>query len=77
VTRAPFIDITMLRIDIWGGAVGDATEHDRVRARRVIEYVRHRVPAVRDDDARTDPDDEAPAERVATFRRWRDAGTPP
>jgi hypothetical protein len=57
VTRAPFIDITMLRIDIWGDAVGDATAHDRVRARRVVEYVRHRVPAVRDDDARTDPDD--------------------
>jgi hypothetical protein len=67
VTRAPFIDITMLRIDIWGGAVGDATEHDRVRARRVVEYVRRRVPAVRDDDAGTDPDDEA-------RRRDADAG---
>ena len=65
MTRAPFIDTTMLQIDIRGDAVGVATEHDRVRARRVVEHVRHRVPAVRVDDERTDPDDKA---------RRRDAG---
>jgi hypothetical protein len=59
VTRSPFIDTTMLRIDFWGDAMGDAKEHDRVRARRVVEHVRHRIPAVRVDDERTDPDDQA------------------
>lgn len=58
MTRTPFIDTTMLRIDIWGDTVGDATEHDRVRARRVVEHVRHRIPAVRVDGERTDLDDE-------------------
>ena len=57
--QAPLIDITMLRVDISGDVAGDATEHDRVRARRVVEYVCHRVPAVRDDDERADPHDEA------------------
>jgi hypothetical protein len=57
--QAPLIDITMLRVDTSGDAAGDETEHDRVRARRVVEYVRQHVPAMRDDDARADPDDDA------------------
>jgi hypothetical protein len=43
---ADAIDTTMLRIDIWGDAVGDAAEHDRLRAHRVVEYIRHRFPTV-------------------------------
>jgi hypothetical protein len=53
------IDTTMLRIDIWGDAVGDAAEHDRLRAHRVVEYIRHRFPNVRYDDAPEEFDDEA------------------
>ncbi len=56
---ADAIDTTMLRIDIWGDAVGDAAEHDRLRAHRVVEYIRHRFPSVRYDDAAEDFDDEA------------------
>jgi hypothetical protein len=50
---ADAIDMTMLRIDIWR----DAAEHDRLRAQRAVEYIRHRYPAVRYDDARGDFDD--------------------
>jgi hypothetical protein len=49
----------MLRIDIWGDAVGGAAEHDRLRAHRVVEYIRHRFPAVRYDDVPEGFDDEA------------------
>ena len=56
---ADAIDTTMLRIDIWGDAVGDAAEHDRLRAHRVVEYIRHRFPTVRYDDAPEGFDDEA------------------
>jgi hypothetical protein len=49
--------MTMLRIDIWGDAASDAAEHDRLRAQRVVEHIRHRFPAVRYDDAPRDFDD--------------------
>jgi hypothetical protein len=45
------IDMTMLQIDIWDDPVGDAAEHDRLRAHHVVEYIRHRFPNVRYDDA--------------------------
>ena len=49
----------MLLNELWGGdAVGDRTGHDRVRARRVVEYIRHRFPAVRYTDAPDDVDPE-------------------
>jgi hypothetical protein len=48
--------MTMLRIDSWGDAVGDAAEHDRLRAHRVVEYIRDRFPAVRYNDAPEDFD---------------------
>ena len=51
---ADAIDTTMLRIAIWGDAVGDAGEHDRVRAHRVVEHIRRRFPTVRYDDAPVD-----------------------
>jgi hypothetical protein len=53
VTRAPFIDTTMLRIDIGTDVVGNANEQDRARARRVVGYVCQRVPAARNDDSPT------------------------
>ena len=56
---ADAIDMTMLRIDSWGDAVGDAAEHDRLRAHRVVEYIRHRFPTARHDDAPEDLDDAA------------------
>jgi hypothetical protein len=56
---ADAIDMTMLRIDRWGDAVGDAAEHDRLRAHRVVEYIRDRFPSVRYTDAPEDFDDEA------------------
>jgi hypothetical protein len=56
---ADAIDMTMLRIDIWGDAVGDAAEHDRLRAHRVVEYIRDRFPVVRYNDAPEDFDDAA------------------
>jgi hypothetical protein len=56
---ADAIDTTMLRIDIWGDAVGDAAAHDRLRANRVVEYIRHRFPTVHYDHAPEDFDDEA------------------
>jgi hypothetical protein len=56
---ADAIDMTMLRIDISRDAVGDAAEHDRLRAHRVVEYLRDRFPAVRYNDAPEDLDDEA------------------
>jgi hypothetical protein len=51
--RKPVIDITVAPVDMWG----DAAEHDRLRAQRVVEYIRHRFPAVRYDDALEDFDD--------------------
>jgi hypothetical protein len=51
--RKPVIDMTVSPVDIWG----DVAEHDRLRAQRVVEYIRHRVPAVRYDDAPQDFDD--------------------
>jgi hypothetical protein len=48
---ADAIDITMLRIDIWGDAASDAAEHDRLRAHRVVEHICHRFPTVRYYDA--------------------------
>ena len=56
---ADAIDMTMLPIDSRGDAVGDAREHDRLRAHRVVEYIRHRFPTVRYDHAPQDFDDEA------------------
>jgi len=53
----PKIDIAMLRLVISSEA-GDAQEHDRVRARRVVEYIRRRFPSVRY-DAPEGPDDGA------------------
>jgi hypothetical protein len=47
--RKHVIDMTVSPVDIWG----DVAEHDRLRAQRVVEYIRHRVPAVRYDDAPT------------------------
>jgi hypothetical protein len=49
--------MTMLRIEICGDAASDAAEHDRLRAQRVVEYIRHRFPAVRHDDAPQDFND--------------------
>jgi hypothetical protein len=51
--RKPVIDMTVSPVDIWG----DAAEHDRLRAQRVVEYIRDRFPAVRYDDAPEDFDD--------------------
>ncbi len=51
--RKPVIDMTVSPVDIWG----DAAEHDRLRAQRVVVYIRHRFPAVRHDDAPEDLDD--------------------
>ena len=51
--------MTLLRIDIWCDPVGDAAEHDRLRAHRVVEYIRHRFPNVHYDDAPEEFDDEA------------------
>jgi hypothetical protein len=56
---ADAIDTTMLRIAIWSDAVGDAGEHDRLRAHRVVEYIRDRFPVVRYNDAPEDFDDAA------------------
>lgn len=56
---ADAIDMTMLRIDSWWDAVGDAAEHDRLRAHRLVEYISHRFPTVRYDHAPADFDDEA------------------
>ena len=53
------IDKTMLQIDVSGDTIDDATEHDRVRARRVVEYIRDRFPSVHDNDASAEFDDEA------------------
>jgi len=55
---SPKIDITMLRLVISSEA-GDAQERDRVRARRVVEYIRRRFPAVRYNDAPEGHDDGA------------------
>ena len=38
------IDMTMLQIDISDDTIDDPTEHDRVRARRVVEYILDRFP---------------------------------
>jgi hypothetical protein len=51
--RKPVIDMTVSPVDIRG----DAADHDRLRAHRVVEYLRHRFPAVRYDDAPEDFDD--------------------
>jgi hypothetical protein len=51
--RKPVIDITVPPVDTWG----DAAEHDRLRAERVVDYIRHRFPAVRYDDAPQDFND--------------------
>ena len=56
---ADAIDMTMLRIDSWGDAVGDVAEHDRLRAHRVVEYIRDRFPVARYNDAPEDLDDAA------------------
>jgi hypothetical protein len=48
----PLIDTTILRTDVWYEAVGETAEQDRQRAHRVVEHIRHRFPAVRDDDLR-------------------------
>ena len=45
------VDMTMLQIDISGVTIDDETAHDRVRAYRVVAYIRQRFPPVRDDDA--------------------------
>ena len=52
------IDTTMLRIDISDDTIDDPTEHDRERARRVVEYILDRFPAVRYKDAPDEVDDE-------------------
>jgi hypothetical protein len=49
----------MLPIDMWGDPGGDAAEHDRLRAHRVVEYICHRFPNVRCDEASEEFDDEA------------------
>jgi hypothetical protein len=53
------IDVTMLQIDISRDTIDDATGHDRVRARRVVEYIRDRFPAERYNDAPDGVDDGA------------------
>jgi hypothetical protein len=52
------IDMTMLQIDISDDTIDDPTEHDRVRARRVVEYILDRFPVVRYNDAPDEVDDE-------------------
>jgi hypothetical protein len=52
------IDMRMLRIDISDGTIDDPTEHDRMRARRVVEYILDRFPVVRYKDAPDAVDDE-------------------
>ena len=52
------IDMTMLQIDISDDTIDDPTEHDRVRARRVVEYILDRFPLVRYEDAPDEVDDE-------------------
>ena len=52
------IDMTMLQIDIPDDTIDDPTEHDRVRACRLVEYIRDRFPPVRSDDAPDEVDDE-------------------
>jgi hypothetical protein len=52
------IDMTMLQIDISGDTIDDPMEHDRVRARRVVEYILDRFPLVRYKDAPEEVDDE-------------------
>jgi hypothetical protein len=48
----------MLQIDISDDTIDDPTEHDRVRARRVVEYILDRFPVVRYRDAPDQVDDE-------------------
>ena len=50
------IDMTMLQIDISGDTIDDPTEHDRVRARRAVEYILDRFPLVRYKDASDEVD---------------------
>jgi hypothetical protein len=52
------VDMTLLQIDISGDTIDDAAEHDRVRARRAVEYIRDRFPPVRDNVAPAEVDDE-------------------
>jgi hypothetical protein len=56
--RKPAIDMTVLRIEILGDELGDAAEHDRLRAHRVVDYIRRRFPAARYNDAPEDFDDD-------------------
>jgi hypothetical protein len=52
--QTPVIDATMLRIDVLGDTVGGAAERDDARARRIVDYIRGRFPAVRYSDAPAD-----------------------
>jgi hypothetical protein len=52
------IDMTMLQVDSSGDAIDDPTEHDRVRARRVVAYLLDRFPLVGYNDAPDEVDDE-------------------
>ena len=67
------VDMTMLQIDISGDPPDDEPEHDRVRARQVVEYICDRFPPVRDDGA-PDPIQESAKE---TVRRSDEAFVPP
>jgi hypothetical protein len=51
------IDTTMLQIDISDDTIDFPTEHDRVRARRVVEYILDRFPLVRYNDPPDEVDD--------------------
>ena len=50
--------MTMLQVDSSGDTIDDPTEHDRVRACRVVEYIVDRFPLVRYTDAPDEVDDE-------------------
>jgi hypothetical protein len=52
------IDMTMLQTDISDDTIDDPMEHDRVRARRVVDHILGRFPLVRYRDAPDELDDE-------------------
>ena len=62
------VDMTMLQIDISGVTIDDETEHDRVRAYRVVAYIRQRFPPVRADDASDAVSDEVDRNAKAFLR---------
>jgi hypothetical protein len=62
------IDMTMLQIDMSDDTIDDPMEHDRVRARHVVEYIVDRFPLVRYRDAPDEVDDDVDRDTEEALR---------